>query len=432
MFALVFIAGIGVLGWLSTPPRNSAPPRRLIVFIFVFTFAGILPSHAGVLIQVIALCGGFIEWLSVPRTERRGSAVVVLVTVLIAVWALLIFHPNVPDFTTGLLGFRKSVLAVAGVVLGLSIRQRYKIQAERIVVAAVFAAVVVSIVGHLWVPEITNLVSTREADEYTATYANEERLQGVFAGPFHAALAGVFLFSWAVVRFKSSRWQASVVGMAGLAAIALSLVRTSYISLVLVVVAFVLLSGTISGVLKRATLVILAGLVSLFSVLAVRDDLAAVIFSIGDFATDGRFLNRFPGYMKALEMISASPIVGWGSGSSGDTLGSEFSMGLHVTSHNLLIKFAVEGGILGLAGFCAVIIAILKSLPQKTADGQLALMSLVGLFGFGITGSAIEALPVTYLIFVIVGIHIPARLERATEAPLPSVSLAGTATTQGT
>lgn len=105
-------------------------------------------------------------------------------------------------------------------------------------------------------------------------------------------------------------------------------------------------------------------------------------------------------------MFFDSPVYGWGSGSAGDTLGSAFAGGEHVTPHNILLKFAVEGGLIGLALLGAVVASIVSGLTWRSVHGQLATVSAVGLLAMGITGSAIDTLPVSYLALMLVGLGI--------------------------
>lgn len=414
-------AVLGVF-WLAYPRGDSAIPRRYVVFLGAFAFSSILPQSVGLPLQIVALVGAFLEWLCTPPAERRGNGVVLAAGLFVGFWALLIFHPNVPDVSTGLLGFRKTALAVAGVVFGCAIREHLRVPVERLVVKLVTAVLGLSIVGHLWIPAINQLSPKNDADMYTGLYGGEARLQGLFAGPFHAAIAGVFLIGWAFVRWRSSAILPKVALVVGGLGMYLTLVRTAYIAIALVLAALVILASSFGSFLKRLSIMAGLGLVALMFLEAFGGGkVLTVIESIGDFATDGRFLNRLPEYAYGLEMFAGSPLYGMGAGSAGDTLGQAFGANLHVTPHNLLLKILVEGGAIGMILWILLLWAIWKSVDTKTDAGSLAIVSLLGMFGLGITGSAIEALPVTYLIFMVVGLGVSHRAKSApAELALPA------------
>ena len=77
-----------------------------------------------------------------------------------------------------------------------------------------------------------------------------------------------------------------------------------------------------------------------------------------------------------------------------------------MTSHNLGLKLLVEGGFLGVAMWLGLAVAMWRSVSRRRDEGRLALVSLVGLLTFGLVGSSIEALPVTYFVFMLVGLAI--------------------------
>jgi O-antigen ligase len=139
--------------------------------------------------------------------------------------------------------------------------------------------------------------------------------------------------------------------------------------------------------------------------------LSATLSSIGNVSADSRFLNRLPTYQIGLDLLSQSPIFGWGAGSAGDTLGARFGFGYsHVTPHNIFLKYAVEGGLIGLALFVSLVILIFRRIDRSSGSGQVALISVVMYLVMGLTISVSEALPVSYFLMVLVGIGVgPAR-----------------------
>lgn len=386
------------LAWVDRP---GSLPFWAVLALGAFVFSSILPVALSFAVQAGILAGSFLLWFAGSPRERRGNRVVPWAVAITAFWLLLVFHPNVPGLQLGLEGFRKTVFAVSGVVFGCAIHAAYRVAVERALIGLLTAALGLSVVAHYWFPGLTRLVQ-READVYTAVFGGQARLEGTFAGPFHVALAGVVLVGWALVRYSEHRRWAVVVGAVGLFATYLSLVRTAYVAVVLVGIAVILgRRGHQFARRARVALVALALLGTL--VLLAGGPLAD---SVDQVSSDGRFINRFPGYLEGLRLLVDSPVYGWGAGSAGDTLGGAFRAGEYVTAHNLVLKIAVEGGLVGLFLFGGFLVAAWRHLDRRQGSALVAISGAVALLAMGITGSAIETLPVSWIVFVFIGLAI--------------------------
>jgi len=98
------------------------------------------------------------------------------------------------------------------------------------------------------------------------------------------------------------------------------------------------------------------------------------------------------------------PLLGYGSGSAGDTLNEEFFGRVHITAHDMLLKYAIEGGVIGLVLVCALLVSIWLGLRKAgTREALVARGLLVLLLVMGITGSVVEALPVSFWLLVVMG-----------------------------
>ncbi|MDH3009321.1 O-antigen ligase family protein [Gordonia alkanivorans] len=306
----------------------------------------------------------------------------------------------------GFQGVRKSVLAVGAIAWGCAVARQNRDYVECFCVAVLSVAMFISVIFWFLFPNIS-LSGGSSADMYTSLFEGHRRLTGFFAGPFHVALGALVLLTWAMVR--SARWPCAsfVVGAIGIVAGYLSLVRTFYPALALVCVVFLLVSPTLIHAARR--LAVFGAALSVGLLLSVLFDTTGrlwwVVGSLAGASEDSRFLNRIPGYWRSIELFEQSPVVGWGPGSAGDTLGAIFSSSSeHVTAHNIVLKICVEAGLAGLAAWVFLLVAILVSLRGSGARMALALCLLVALFGLGLTGSAIEALPISFFLFLIVGL----------------------------
>lgn len=399
---LVIVVVVICILWLL---NNTGTPKRIAFFIVAFSISPVLPYRISLLLQVAGLSVVFIEWLWSGALTRRGKYVVPLVAAVIAYWAALVFHLNVPDLDTGIQGLRKSVLAIGGLVLGCAIQPKHREATEILIIKVLIIGLSTSLVAYFWLPGIEQLVS-RQADQYTAQISGTERLQGIYPGPFHAALASLVLTIWSTYRWNLNRKLALVAMIVGVTALYFTYVRTAYVALALAVMVGLVLSRSLPKISRifaltfiavvPMTLLVEAGTLKIF-------DVAASIFNFGE---DGRFQNRLPEYKEGMNLFADSPLIGWGAGSAGDTLGDEFLGHSHISPHNVALKMAVEGGTIGVVLWLLLMLAVLTRLNTRTTRGKMAVALLVALLGLGLTTSSIEAVPPAYLLFVLVGLAV--------------------------
>ncbi|WP_197378192.1 O-antigen ligase family protein [Mycolicibacterium mengxianglii] len=289
---------------------------------------------------------------------------------------------------------------------------------ERAVIIILNVLLAGSIVTYFWFPQLT--VKSTDAGIYTGMFQGQERMQGLFSGPFHVALAALLLIGWAIVRMRTDRLLATASLLLAGAGGYLCLVRTFYAALALMLVVFVLVSPNwMVGIRRAATIVGLGSalLVStlLFPNLSRLGDIASTILN---FETDDRFTNRFRRYATAADLIETSPVFGWGPGSAGDTL--LFPSGYqHVTAHNIVLKLMVEGGLIGIVLWGGLVASLIVFTRRKSSWKQLSALALTALFTLGLTVSAIDTLPVSFLIFVLCGLACEARNPRIAQTVRP-------------
>ncbi len=402
LIALGVASGFAI--WLLPERRTHVLPRRIIVLLSAYTFAAVLPPGIGIPVQVAAVVGAFAEYAFAYR--RPGTEKAVLCSLLIViVWCIFAFNANVPSLSTGLLGVRKTVFAIGGLVLGCAIPEGQIRAAETLVVRLLTGALAVSIIVHQAFPAIEASIQ-RTADYSTAEFGGISRLQGIFSGPFHVAVAGVFIAGWAVLRFRDNRPVAMAVGAIGLLAMYMSLVRTAYLALAAIFIVQIFIAPGARTRLRRIGILAAIAIVGL-ALFYVNEGTASTAQSITNLQQDSRVQNRFPEYHKAIALIARSPVYGWGAGSAGDTLQSKFgSQRNHVTAHNIWLKVGVEGGLLGLALWGALAVTAGRRIRWTGRQGELAAVASVVIGVFGLTVSVIEALPVSYFLFLIVGLAI--------------------------
>ncbi|QXW04679.1 O-antigen ligase family protein [Rhodococcus globerulus] len=402
--AILMTAAAALFVWFTLPRKADALPRRIVLFIGAFTFGSLIGTNFGLIIQILALVGAFAEWIATPKALRRGGVVVGWAAAVIGFWALLMFHPNVPDFNTALLGFRKTVLAFAGLALGCAMRPQWIPKLEILIIRFTAAAVAVSIASNFFFPALSSSI-LRAAGRYTAVYEGQDRLQGIYAGPFHAAAAGLLLVGWAIVRWNLHRRTAIIVGTLGMVCMYFTYVRSAYVTLGLMILVALLMAPHLKVVTRRfawAGMIALVGYVAL--VWSGDEAVLGTVGSISEFSTDNRFLDRIPSWEEAFTLFNDSIFYGWGAGSAGDTMSDAFVGGVHVTPHNMLLKFAVEGGLIGLLLIAGLVGAVVRRIDRTSDQARLGAVSAMVIIGMGLTISSIDMLPITYFAMVLLGL----------------------------
>ncbi|QTJ68073.1 O-antigen ligase family protein [Rhodococcus sp. ZPP] len=358
-------------------------------------------NQAALLLLVVAIVAA-----ASTTTNFLTNAIVPLALVIPAWWMILLLHPNVINLDTGILGYRASVVFVLGVLLGVLWKRRPR-AALVLIWWSLLIACAASIVLYLYFPGIEASFS-RAADVYTFTFRGRRRLQGLFAGPFHASLAGAFL-TLSSLRVSSIVPHRSVriCGFAiGIGCLLMSQVRSGLVSVVVGAVLILIVAAPtavrIRAIYGAGCMAILGTIFSsaLMSMISRLPSVDSLFSATGD----SRLLNREGTWRAAIKMIAESPFIGWGPGSAGATLQSSFPPGGHITSHNLVLKYGVEGGIPGGIMIVALLVALAIGIVRAGDPTGIAIAAFVPIVVFGSIGSTVDALPVSFALAVILGI----------------------------
>lgn len=394
------------LGYFIFRNSNTALPALAAALLLSLAFESVLPDIVSFVVELAVLIYGFLWWSRARTGSTLETKIALLVLILFFYWFLLgALHPNVPSLYAGAVGWRKAVLPLGGIFMGMAARSTLRVKLERAVVGVLGSALAASVLLHIYFPSLESEVS-RGADVYTSLIAGQARLQGVFSGPFHIALASLVVLAWAMVRIRRFPFLGLSLATVGAIALYLSLVRTGFVAVGVLVAIYVLVQGGSSRRLARfmAATAVATGA---YFVFVSTPESVLILESLGGASSDSRLLNRFPGYEAALDLVADSPIFGWGAGSAGDTIAQLFVGSVHLTPHNILLKMLFEGGIIGLAIFATLVVTLLSNLLKGGEAGKSGLMALTALLVMGLTGSAIEAMPVAYFVFVLVGCGLP-------------------------
>ena len=395
-----------------------------VVISFAFDPLGAQANTVALLAVIVAALQVFGR---IPTDYSANSMLLVLSGAIVGIAALEILNPNVPSLSVGLVGFRKTATFVLGIIVGLGWRGS-RLQGLRLTWWCMLTAGAVSLVVHIGFPAVAQAVP-RAAGQYTSMIGGTMRMQGLLAGPFHVSMLGVFLVLSALAPacIIRQRWLRAVAAMAGLACVYLAQVRTGLLALAIGAMVMLFVARSLDQFIYRLTAVVVlavsgvafAGPIIEF---ARRFELVGRILDYG--LDDSRFVGRFDNWLRGWELVERSPLTGWGSGSAGDTLGQSFLGFEHVTSHNAVLKLAIEGGLLQGILFLSLCVGLVWAVRPAQDPSHWGLAAATTFIVFGAVGAAQEALPVSLGLAVIWGLcagkpfakHLGEKRENGTSA----------------
>jgi O-antigen ligase len=409
--------------------------RLLVCALFISAFGLLVGTNAVLVGDVSVLL------LATTFTLLRGSehayfpVLAGLLYFLVVMYIVSAFGPNFPGWYPALLGLRKALPPWILLVVGAA----WPCNRVRLIgrlVTLVLLICSACLLLHNAAPGLEAAV-TRSAGTYTSLYAGKPRLQGMLAGPFHAALAGVVLVVCAVglPAIWRVRWAQLLSAAVGALVLFQANVRSGWIAAFSGLLVVIALRPTRRGLPRAMRVVMLIGALSAavltnLQSLLLRNN--AALESLTHWRTDTRLLNRLETYRQAGALIRQRPLTGWGPGSAADTLGRYFENGVHVTAHNMFLAYAVEAGVAAALIVVVMLLVAGSALLRASQDSAVAVTGLgllAALVVFGATGTAVDAAPISWILLLVVGLAfgssggVPASRDGNTRArPRVSVS----------
>jgi len=356
---------------------------------------------------VVVLLAAIQVFVSKPVDDTVNITLLVLTAIIVGIAALEILNPNVPSLDVGLIGFRKSVTFLLGVAMGLGWRGS-RMRGLRLAWGCLFAEAVISLFIHLAFPSIERAI-VRRSGLSSWMIGGVERMQGLLGGPFHVSMLGAFLFISAfapgiVIR---QRWLRVTAAVVGLGCVYFSQVRTGMAAIAIGALILTVATGSARRWVGRLISISAVGVLAVLFIDPLTEyarKVTALRILMDSGMEDTRFTGRYATWSKSLDMIDRSPLVGSGSGSAGDTLDPYFAGAEHVTSHNVFLKYTVEGGVLQGILFVALCIGLGLAVRRRRDPTSFGVAAGVTFLVFGAVGSAVEAVPVSLGMAVIVGL----------------------------
>jgi O-antigen ligase len=415
----------------SEPLQTSDPDlgghRRELLWLKVLAFSALYINLSKVYFgsRFFAIIVDFLTVFLASRIFFRSSipnlkftAVEKAVLMFMSLSLIAVFHPNVPELSVGLEGYRRIAFQMLGFFIGF----RYLTREQDLTSLLKFVVLVSIPILAYGVKQffITSdfdlrLLEMNTADIGSNTIFGKLRAFGIFNGPFHLGIYSGFVFWMAFALYKKSanRFYLIVLILASLAVLA-SLTRSSVIALLGSVILYFLVT------LNRQKLKLGIGLVILvliaypivgnvFDEISELDQFFQTISEYQNLSQDERFQSRFHVYQEGIDALINGPL-GYGMGSAGDAMEMYFEPTgrFHITSHNLFLRAGIETGWMGLIIIIGLFLFFLRAIwglrHKNEALFPLFFGMLLVILVTGITGSTIEAYPMNLIFWIFMGI----------------------------
>jgi O-antigen ligase len=381
------------------------------------------------LVLDLFICFLILKQIIIRGITKRHFFFIFLITSFILLSFVQIFNPNIPSFSAGLEGFRKTCFGFILFYVGL-FSYKSKLEIKKFLIGLSIISLPILLYGikqYMFFSDFDKVfTNSNVADWSTGELFGKVRATSIFAGPFHFAMFAsvctiVNFWLISIVEKQKSKFYFFIFFLVSILACYCALVRTNLIALTVALILYIVLLS-----LKRSLflvpyvgiiLIILLNLVTEKMDYFINSDneLLRFIGTIANFSSDSRFVGRTEGWESLLFLINKQPILAYGTGSAGDTLDRVYSFQYHITSHNFFLKIFMETGLPGciliVILFVGIIVSMIKKIIwEKDAFNKKLIACCFAILSIflvsGTTGSAIEAYPSSGLIMLMLGISV--------------------------
>ncbi|HOP07001.1 MAG TPA: O-antigen ligase family protein [candidate division Zixibacteria bacterium] len=330
-----------------------------------------------------------------------------------------LFNPNVPSMVAGIEGFRRLIfqMLIFFVAVAAATNREYVIKTVHLIGLCAIPILLYGIKQFFFLSGFDYaLISANTASIDTWQIFGKTRAFSIFNGPFHLGLFSGFMFWVALTLYaeKKRAWPITLAVLSVLACLA-SLTRSSVVALagsIPIVLFFIYRQRRMKIV--WITLIVLVVLILIGWILTGLFPEVGMLFgslsSLDDMSQGTRFTSRFEGYAHGWSLLKSHP-AGLGMGSAADAMEQYFEPAnkIHVTSHNLFLRVALETGWPGLILFLLMVLLLAQAAFRLRGEGDLpAAMLLSGpltvIMIAGLTGSSLGAYPINLLLWAFCGL----------------------------
>ena len=420
-----------------------------VLFLIIAPWAGLANVLAGGRLVALGLdlflilCTGL---LLLGRDRVRIESDRSLSVANLGLWLVLvigltgILNPKGLALLGAMEGFRAFFLPILGLFAGYNIVKRNPRMDSTILTTLVIACCLVAAMGirqalspaPLDMAIITN--SQTNIMPFQVTGTNRLRAFSPLPGPFHF---GLLMMCGLLILFARMQHRMQLSHLAALplllVATALNATRLNWFGIAVGAVTLSLVSldtVRLRRWLVRTATMLVGTSITLLLVLTldILQPIRSFALSLIDPTTSTSFIFRVAGWRyDILPAILAHPWVGYGTGMAKDGLGP-------YTSHNLLLKLLIEGGVTLFSAYLVAVVAITVALVRRREHlgARLGLALLVGVHAAGMLGPILDAYPGNLFVWLLLGAalnlepSIPAQTLQGTSSGEQAFSVLGT------
>ena len=422
-WALIAFLGFPVLFLLFALRTNYKALSLILIFA---SYINLIKPMVGIRYAPVVIDGIigliFIRILLDKMLLKRKASFVspifetsLLLFFLISLFQL--FNPNVPTLLAGLEGFRKTTYQMLAVFLGIYL-VRDSSEIEKISKYMCYASVPILLYGikqfFFFSPFDQKIVELNLGSFWTHHIAGHVRSISIFSGPFHFGMFSCFIGLLSLYFYLKRRNIFYLVLLIfSVLGVVFSMTRTNIVALIITCLFLLWFARPEKRrFFRKINIFFFLFLLIVIMVSSQKFLPVATVFkSLENISEDQRFLNRFVGYRDMSIAFVEHPIVAYGMGSAGDTLGHLFEGRKHFTSHNLGFKILIETGLVGLGIYIFFFLAwfkkafsLFKKRDTNTRNLAVLISSIVLILLInGLVGSAVEAYPINLYIWFFMG-----------------------------
>lgn len=407
---------------------RSLPAWLVNVLVGIILFSplasgvrGISPplGHALMALCDAGILGIFLVTASLDLTQL--SAMTILLTAYLLLYPLAVH--KFPDYSTALLGVRKTVMIFVALAAGSGIALKHRSRVHLAIIISLFYVCLYAIKQYFSFSAYDMLLlSDQSANYYTNYFGGRFRAISFLSSGFHVGMASCVLCAYALCYRRVRLWLRVVLYLTALWACYAAFTRTFLLIFALI---------TLYGLAQRAGsagkfLMLGGGIVALLVTSLVDRDFFPGILQ--ETTGDQRFLNRgasYTGFSTYMSHHWYGLFFGFGPGSAGSALGDIFRAygATWIEPHNIFTKYVFELGFpFGLLIIILGVIIFARAIRNGGEEKPILVSMTLILAVSGLMITSVETWPIVIYVGLALGMYLNVR-PNSIEEPDSSTEL---------
>ncbi len=414
-----------------SPKHPSSLPAWLVnVLVGIILFSplasgvrGVNPTLGHALMSLCDACVICIFLVTAALDFTQLAAMTILLTAYLLLYPLAVH--KFPDYSTALLGLRKTVMIFVALAAGSGIALKHRSRVHFAIIISLFYVCLYAIKQYFAFSAYDMLLlSDQSANYYTNYFNGRFRAISFLSSGFHVGMAACVLCAYALCYRRIPLWLRLVLYLTAAWACYAAFTRTFLLIFVLI---------TLYGLAQKAGpagkfLMFGGGVVALLVTILVDGDFFRGILE--ETTGDQRFLNRgasYTGFSTYMSHHWYGLFFGFGPGSAGSALGDVFAAcgAVWVEPHNIFTKYVFEVGFpFGLVMIIFGVLIFTRAV-RNGGDERPVLKSMILILVIsGLMITSVETWPIIIYVGLGLGMYLnmrPTSVEEAESSRKPAV-----------